>query len=282
MSASDVGNVTQLSRGVSTQSTNGDTQVVSLDGSVSTMGSSGATTCYKKKTCSEGGYLSSIPDKQTCDPVKYNGYTCYENCREACPSGYYATSPSLNSTQSTYMEVKQDSSSGCYYVRCKSAYSANECVKGVMTNTTKCGTLLASYNNSTYCYDPVGIFELTVTGQANADLYWLYDYNQNGGSLSWRVTASISGRCHIKGNYNNYPSDCPQTSTFNYTNQPYSTGTDSWSTGSQGGGGFVSMPENWEILQTMPKCLNDAQLLSVSTATINASSNTSKVQVVTY
>ena len=281
MSASDVGNVTQLSRGVSTQSTNGDTQVVSLDGSVSTMGSSGATTCYKKKTCSEGGYLSSIPDKQTCDPVKYNGYTCYENCREACPSGYYATSPSLNSTQSTYMEVKQDSSSGCYYVRCKSAYSINECVKGIMTNTTKCGSLLASYDNSTYCYDPVGIFELTVTDLDRGDPYWSYDYSQNGGSLSWSVTASFSGTCHIKGSYHQYVGGCPR-GDFDYSAQPFTSGTDSWSTGSQGGGGFVSMPENWEILQTMPKCLNDAQLLSVSTATINASSNTSKVQVVTY
>ena len=49
MSASNVGDVTSLTDGVSTQSAGGNTQVVSLSGGVSTMSSSGATTCYKKK-----------------------------------------------------------------------------------------------------------------------------------------------------------------------------------------------------------------------------------------
>ena len=51
MSVSNVGDVTSLTGGVSTQSAGGNTQVVSLSGGVSTMSSSGATTCYKKKTC---------------------------------------------------------------------------------------------------------------------------------------------------------------------------------------------------------------------------------------
>ena len=90
MSASGTGSVSALSAGVSTQSANGNTQIVSLDGGVSTM-SSGATTCYKKKTCEEGGYYSAIPDGLTCDPVKYNDYTCYENCVDNCGDGnaYY-------------------------------------------------------------------------------------------------------------------------------------------------------------------------------------------------
>ena len=46
------------------------------------MSSSGATTCYKKKTCEEGGYYSSVPTDKKCTPVKYNGYTCYTNCRD--------------------------------------------------------------------------------------------------------------------------------------------------------------------------------------------------------
>ena len=83
MSASNVGDVTSLTGGVSTQSAGGNIQVVSLSGGVSTMSSSGATTCYKKKTCEEGGYLSSKPDGKTCDTVKYNGYTCYTNCRNS-------------------------------------------------------------------------------------------------------------------------------------------------------------------------------------------------------
>ena len=83
MSVSNVGDVTSLTGGVSTQSAGGNTQVVSLSGGVSTMSSSGATTCYKKKTCSEGGYSTSIPDGKTCDTVNYNGYTCYTNCRNS-------------------------------------------------------------------------------------------------------------------------------------------------------------------------------------------------------
>ena len=43
---------------------------------------SGATTCYKKKTCSEGGYESSEPDGKKCTQFDYNGYTCYKDCKD--------------------------------------------------------------------------------------------------------------------------------------------------------------------------------------------------------
>ena len=46
---------------------------------ISTM-ASGATTCYKKKTCSEGGYFDSVPADQKCSSKSYNGYSCYTGC----------------------------------------------------------------------------------------------------------------------------------------------------------------------------------------------------------
>ena len=43
---------------------------------------SGATTCYKKKTCSEGGYYDSIPADMECTPFTYNNQTCYKDCKK--------------------------------------------------------------------------------------------------------------------------------------------------------------------------------------------------------
>ena len=55
---------------------------------------SGATTCYKKKTCSEGGYYDSEPAGQTCTSFNYNGLTCYKDCQDKCGDGnaYYTIS----------------------------------------------------------------------------------------------------------------------------------------------------------------------------------------------
>ena len=90
MSASGIDSVTSLNAGgVQTQSANGEIQISSLSGGVSTMSSGSATKCYKKKSCTEGGYYSSEPDGYTCEPFRYNGYTCYKNCIEGCPEGYY-------------------------------------------------------------------------------------------------------------------------------------------------------------------------------------------------
>ena len=54
---------------------------VAATSGISTM-ASGATTCYKKKTCSEGGYESSEPDGKKCTQFDYNGYTCYKDCKD--------------------------------------------------------------------------------------------------------------------------------------------------------------------------------------------------------
>ena len=84
---------------------------------------SGATTCYKKKTCSEGGYYDSVPAGKKCPEVAYNGYTCYDtNCTNACPDGYFDTRPTLDATQSKYMEIHENND-GCYNIQCKSGYS---------------------------------------------------------------------------------------------------------------------------------------------------------------
>ena len=50
-----------------------------------------ATTCYKTKTCSEGGYYDSVPADQKCSSKSYNGYSCYTSCSyKTCSDyGYY-------------------------------------------------------------------------------------------------------------------------------------------------------------------------------------------------
>ena len=57
---------------------------------------SGATTCYKKKTCSEGGYYDSVPADQKCSSKSYNGYSCYTGCSyKTCSDyGYNSSIPS--------------------------------------------------------------------------------------------------------------------------------------------------------------------------------------------
>ena len=95
MSASGAVNAGALGKsGLSTQSVKGSVQVASLNG-ISTMSES-ATTCYKKKTCEEGGYYSSVPTDKKCSSKSYNGYTCYTSCSyKTCSDyGYEASIPS--------------------------------------------------------------------------------------------------------------------------------------------------------------------------------------------
>ena len=65
---------------------------------------SGATTCYKKKTCSEGGYYDSVPADQKCSPKPYNGYSCYTDCTyKTCSDyGYEASIPSGKTCTTVY------------------------------------------------------------------------------------------------------------------------------------------------------------------------------------
>ena len=71
--------------------------------SISTM-ASGATTCYKVKTCSEGGYYTSSQSGMHCSAVGYNGYTCYD-CHTPdfyYPSGYSYSYSSCKNGQSSH------------------------------------------------------------------------------------------------------------------------------------------------------------------------------------
>ena len=248
---------------------------------ISTLASS-ATTCYKKKTCSEGGYYDSVPAGKKCPEVAYNDYTCYDtNCTNACPDGYFDTRPTLDATQSKYMEIHENND-GCFTIWCKSPATSSACATAPGP-IEKCGKVLASYDNIK-CYEGVGFFEIVVTETEDADPFWSYELYTNGGDVgTWTVTATLSGYCHIRGSYNDNISDCP-SGEFDYTRQPFTSKQSSWSNGSWTGGEFVDMPENYEILGTMPKCIDifgSAELISMSDVTINAKSNNPNVEVVT-
>ena len=82
------------------------------------MSSSGATTCYKKKTCEEGGYYSSVPTDQKCSSKSYNGYTCYYSCsyktcsdygyKSSIPSGQTCTKVTPRSGLTCYKDCKNN------------------------------------------------------------------------------------------------------------------------------------------------------------------------------
>ena len=65
---------------------------------------SGATTCYKTKTCSEGGYYDSVPADQKCSSKSYNGYSCYTGCSyKTCSDyGYNSSIPSGKTCTTVY------------------------------------------------------------------------------------------------------------------------------------------------------------------------------------
>ena len=70
---------------------------------ISTMASD-ATTCYKKKTCEEGGYYDSVPADQKCSSKSYNGYSCYTGCSyKTCSDyGYNSSIPSGKTCTAVY------------------------------------------------------------------------------------------------------------------------------------------------------------------------------------
>ena len=92
---------------------------------ISTM-ASGATTCYKKKTCSEGGYYDSVPADQKCSPKNYNGYSCYTSCsyktcsdygyNSSIPSGKTCTTVYPRSGLTCYKDCKDDTPAKDFYV----------------------------------------------------------------------------------------------------------------------------------------------------------------------
>lgn len=173
------------------------------------------------------------------------------------------------------MEIKEDSSTGCYRVVCKLPATNTKCAKGQWTGSEKCGSTLVTYQD-TSCYEGVGVFELEVTNIAEADPYWNYEFYSNGGTVDWEVEAYISGTMGIRGS----GSRCD----FDYWAQPFTSETDAWKTGSIiGGGQYVTMPENWEILGGTPNSYSGCsiEIYSMDNIKISATSDTDKVIVKT-
>ena len=87
---------------------------------------SGVTTCYKKKTCSEGGYYNSVPADQKCSSKSYNGYSCYTGCsyktcsdygyNSSIPSGKTCTPVYPRSGLTCYKDCKDDTPAKDFYV----------------------------------------------------------------------------------------------------------------------------------------------------------------------
>ena len=95
---------------------------------------SGATTCYKKKTCSEGGYFDSVPADQKCSSKSYNGYSCYTGCSyKTCSDyGYNSSIPSGKTCETVhprsgltcYKDCKDESVEVDYYTESRQEYSS--------------------------------------------------------------------------------------------------------------------------------------------------------------
>ena len=79
--ASAAGNYTATAASAGLKTASAVAAATGATSGISTL-ASGATTCYKKKTCSEGGYESSEPDGKKCTQFDYNGYTCYKDCKD--------------------------------------------------------------------------------------------------------------------------------------------------------------------------------------------------------
>ena len=128
---------------------------------ISTM-ASGATTCYKTKTCSEGGYYDSVPADQKCSSKSYNGYSCYTGCsyktcsdygyNSSIPSGKTCTPVYPRSGLTCYKDCKDEikyysvTASFSYDSSCPESYvSAYNGISGF-----KVGTQYYSYHENSY------------------------------------------------------------------------------------------------------------------------------------
>ena len=120
--------------GLKTASAAGNYTATAASAAVATAGAtsgisamaSGATTCYKKKTCSEGGYYDSVPADQKCSSKSYNGYSCYTGCsyktcsdygyNSSIPSGKTCTAVYPRSGLTCYKDCKDDTPAKDFYV----------------------------------------------------------------------------------------------------------------------------------------------------------------------
>ena len=116
---------------------------------ISTLASS-ATTCYKKKTCSEGGYYDSVPADQKCSSKSYNGYSCYTGCSyKTCSDyGYNSSIPSGKTCETVHprsgLTCYKDCKDDYYNFTMTVACGGRLMVSVELTNDTT-GETIASY-----------------------------------------------------------------------------------------------------------------------------------------
>ena len=101
--ASAAGNYTATAASAGLKTASAVAAATGATSGISTL-ASGATTCYKKKTCSEGGYYDSVPADQKCSSKSYNGYSCYTGCSyKTCSDyGYNSSIPSGKTCTAVY------------------------------------------------------------------------------------------------------------------------------------------------------------------------------------
>ena len=110
---------------------------------------SGATICYKKKTCSEGGYESSEPDGKKCTQFDYNGYTCYKDCKDEIKYYSVTINKVFDSSCPTNFAAGFNGISGCNVgsVNC-STYENSITVSNVAEGTSYSWTPTDSYSTT--------------------------------------------------------------------------------------------------------------------------------------
>ena len=160
--------------------------------------SSGATTCYKKKTCSEGGYESSEPDGKKCTQFDYNGYTCYKDCKDDYFDFSVYTSGSTNNGSVASMNttvtisgtgynktIKQTTKSAGDFFSFSGIPSGSYTVEGSTTMQVKSGS-----GPALFCAHNLGsTFEVTkkVTigsgGSSSVTLAFTCNTSSGGGSI---------------------------------------------------------------------------------------------------
>ena len=123
--ASAAGNYTATAASAGLKTASAIAAATGATSGISTL-ASGATTCYKKKTCSEGGYYDSVPADQKCSSKSYNGYSCYTGCsyktcsdygyNSSIPSGKTCTAVYPRSGLTCYKDCKDDTPAKDFYV----------------------------------------------------------------------------------------------------------------------------------------------------------------------
>ena len=124
---------------------------------------SGTCNVCTANTCTSEGYVDSCPTEQTGTPVKINSgsstKTCYKDCKESCPDGYYEDKPN-----DTFF--KYTTSGACYKVTgCKDGYYvgntgghqfvrvSGDTYHGTTCQTQKCATGYTQTSTTTGCSD---------------------------------------------------------------------------------------------------------------------------------